>query len=366
MEITAAVVNEAGGTFDVTDHLVLDDPRADEVVVKLVATGVCRTDIHISQAGNVPAVLGHEGAGTVVEVGAGVTAVAVGDRVIMSYASCGSCSRCRTGDQAYCVQMFQLNFSGSRADGSKTIHTVDGAAISGNFFGQSSFATYALARERDVVRVPDDVDDKLFRILGPLGCGVQTGAGAVLNTFKPVPGSSIVIAGAGAVGLSAVMGAVVAHARTIIAIDVVPERLDLALELGATHTINGADSDVVEQVRSLTGGGAAYAFDTSGHAKVIRDLVDSTRPGGTVGLVAAGVPGAEIALDHMGMINGPVIRGILQGDSIPQIFLPELIALHQAGGFPFDKLITTYAFADIQQAIKDSETGAAVKAVLTF
>ncbi|MGV9914709.1 NAD(P)-dependent alcohol dehydrogenase [Streptomyces tendae] len=366
VEISAAVVRENRGPFTVEHGLILDEPRPDEVLVRMVGVGVCHSDIYENQVGPTPAVHGHEGAGVVVRVGSAVTRFTEGDRVLMSFASCGSCRNCLEGRPAYCEKFMTLNLSGARADGSRPIKDATGLPVFSNFFGQSSFADHALAAERNLVKVPDSVPDDLFRILGPLGCGIQTGAGAVLNTFNPNAGSTILVAGAGGVGLSAVLGAQVASATKIVALDVVPSRLELATELGATHTVDGKDPDVVARLREIAPGGFDYALETTGNAQVLRTLVETTRVGGQVGLIGAGKPGSEVTLKHSSLLSGPILRGIFEGDSVPQEFIPRLIDLYQAGRFPFDKLVTTYPFEQIQRAVDDSEAGTTVKAVLTF
>ena len=366
VEINAAVVSEAGGPFELTERLSLDDPRADEIQVRVIGAGVCHTDVAFSQRISSPQVFGHEGAGIVERVGEGVTKFSPGDRVLMSYMSCGSCRRCLRGEIAYCEQMMALNFSGRRADGTTTIHTSSGEEVGGSFFGQSSFATHALAYERNLVHVPDEVSDETFRILAPLGCAVQTGAGAVLQTLRPPVATSILVGGAGGVGLSAVLGAVVSHAREVIVVDVVDERLALAKDLGATLTINGKDEDVAERVRGLIPRGVDFSVDTTGNMAVIRALVESTAAGGTVGLVGGSRPGSELTLAHGGLINGPTIRGIVEGGAVPQDFIPRLVHLHLQGKFPFDRFVETYEFGQIQQAVDDSVHGIAVKPVLIF
>ncbi len=238
MQITAAVVEDADAPFVLGD-IEIAEPREGEVLVRIVAVGVCHTDL-VARSGGYPTpfpcVLGHEGSGVVHSVGPGVTKVSPGDHVVLTFNSCGSCTNCRRGAEAYCVQLPVLNALGRRADGT-TAYLRDEQPISGHFFSQSSFATFSLATERNVVKVPTDLP---LQLLGPLGCGIQTGAGTVLNSLAARPGESIVITGTGSVGLSAVMAARIAGCDPIIAIDLLPERLKLAAELGATHVIDGS------------------------------------------------------------------------------------------------------------------------------
>ena len=259
---TAAVARESGADLSI-EELELDDPRPHEIVVRVVGTGVCHTDIICRDQWfpvPLPLVLGHEGSGVVERVGADVTLVEPGDHVVMSLRSCGTCEFCRTSPPGYCSSHYDLNFSGRRPDGSATLHRGD-EEINGHFFCQSSFATHALVTEYNVVKVRDDVP---LELLGPLGCGIQTGAGSVINSLAVEPGKTIVVFGTGAVGLSSVMAAVVSGCTRIIGIDVHDERLNLASELGATDVINGADTDAVEAIMELTAGrGVDYTLETT-------------------------------------------------------------------------------------------------------
>jgi aryl-alcohol dehydrogenase len=361
----AAVIRGVDADFSFED-VVLDDIAPTEVLVKIVATGLCHTDLAVVH-GHIPTplpiVLGHEGAGIVEQVGDGVTDLSVGDHVAASFASCGHCANCLGGRSAYCLNFMPLNFGGTREDGSTTIETADGRTVNGSFFGQSSFATHAIVSARNLVKVPASVP---LEIVGPLGCGIQTGAGTVLNSLDVHAGSSIVVSGTGAVGLSAIMAAKVAGATTIIAVDVLPERLAFAEKLGATHVVNGSTDDVVETIMSITDGlGADVAVDTTAVPAVVENVVAATRFGASIALVGVGKPDAVIPL---GLISGSgkTLVGAIEGDSVPQVFIPQMLALFEAGQFPFDAMITTYAFDDIDRAIADTQSGAAVKAVLTM
>ena len=255
-----------------------------------------------------------------------------------------------------------LNFGGVREDGTTTLNAADGSPVHGSFFGQSSFATHAIASAKNVVKLPEGTP---LELAGPLGCGIQTGAGTVLNSLDVPAGASIVVAGTGAVGLSAIMGAKVAGATTIIAVDVIPERLEFAQRLGATHLINGKEEDTTARILEITGSGASYAVDTTGVAPVIEQLIQATAFGARIALVGAPKPGSRIDLGLVSA-SGKTLVGAIEGDAIPQNFIPELVALHQAGRFPFDELITTYPFEQMEQAIADTQSGATVKAVLVM
>jgi aryl-alcohol dehydrogenase len=303
-------------------------------------------------------VFGHEGGGVVEAVGPSAT-VAIGQRVVLTFNSCGGCTQCAAGRPAYCEQSTNLNMRGDRGDGTGAL-SVAGSPIIGGFFGQSSFATYALARQRNTIPIGDQID---AAVAAPLGCSVQTGVGAVLNALRPIVGDSIAIFGAGAVGLSAVMGARIAGCRKIIAVDPVPERRSLATDLGATETLDPTDSDVVEAVAELTGGGLSHALDTTAIPAVLTDAVKSLRSCGQLGIVGLGAPVAELPVGLI-MGKGLSIRGIVEGDSVPRTFIPELVDLYLRGDLPLEKLITPYAFGDFDSAWQAARSGSVVKPVL--
>ena len=364
MDIHAAVTESKGAPFEIK-RLELGDLQADEVLVRVVASGICHTDLIIRDQWYpvpLPAVLGHEGAGVVEAVGPGVTKVRVGDHVAMSYGSCGSCTNCQAGEPWVCHDFFARNFGASRPDGSTALAS-DGRAIHSHFFGQSSFATFSVATERNVVRLDPEVP---LEIVAPFGCGIQTGAGAVLRVFRPEAGTSIAVFGTGTVGLSAIMAARVAGCTTIIGVDVRPSRLELALELGATDVVDAGSADPVESVRAATGGvGADFSIDATGIPSVLQQAVYCTGPGGVCGLIGAPPFGTEVSLDvNLMLAMGRTLRGIVEGQSIPDVFLPRLIELWRQGRFPVDRLMTYYSFDDIDRAARDAEEGVVVKPVL--
>src|ERR1700744_3977264 len=270
MQIKAAVVRERSAPFAI-ETLELTEPRPDELIVRVVASGMCQTDLHGRDgyyASPYPGVYGHEGAGVVHAIGSAVRALAPGDHVVMSFPWCGACDNCQQGLHSYCVHAFPLKMKGTRADGS-TLMSKNGAPVYSAFFQQSSFGTFALTQERYAVKV---LKDAPLELLGPLACSGQTGAGAVLNVIKPKRGDSLAVFGVGAVGLSALMAAKIVGCDPIVAVDVHAHRLALARELGATHTINhkGRD-DVVDEIRKLTGGGARYTVEASAEPKILRE-----------------------------------------------------------------------------------------------
>ena len=362
MEIDAAVIFEQSGKFSL-ETLEISEPLDDEVLVKIVSSGICHTDLaardqHIPVP--LPSVFGHEGAGVVEKVGNRVTKVQPGDHVALSWGCCGACSSCRSGNDPYCKNFLSINFGGTRPDGSTTLRLGD-QPVHGNFFGQSAFANYALAAEGNVVKVPQDVP---LELLGPLGCGVQTGAGAVINTFKAKPGSSIAIFGMGTVGISALLGALVSGCTTAIAVDIHPERLAVAKELGATHTINSTETDPVEAILELTDGGPNFSLECVGNPAVFRQAVDVLPLLGVCGLLGVVPPGTEVSLNMDLIMNGRTVRGIIEGDAIPDLFIPKLIELYRQGRFPFDKIMKFYPFKEINKAVEDMEQGRVIKPVL--
>ncbi|HJP73281.1 MAG TPA: NAD(P)-dependent alcohol dehydrogenase [Pseudonocardiaceae bacterium] len=367
MKITAAVVEATDKPFELRE-LQLDDPRSDELLVRIVACGMCHTDLS-ARNGSTPfplaAVLGHEGAGVVERVGSQVADFVPGDRVLLSFTSCGQCAACRFGRPVYCRYWVPLNLlGGSRLDGSPTITRATGD-VHGHFFGQSSFATHALAHARAAVKVPDDVD---LDELAPLGCSVQTGAGAVLNVAKPEPGSTMVVFGAGGVGMAALMTATLTPAAHIVAVDVNPDRLGLARVLGATHIVNAANTDPVEAILDLTHGvGADCAVETSGRPAVLQQAIAALAAAGTCVVVGAPPLGTTIPVDVTNLLGrGLRLLGTNQGDSNPQQFLPRLIDLHRQGLLPFDRLVTRFPFDRINDAADQAREGAAIKPVLVM
>lgn len=367
MKITAAVLHAPDEPFRI-EHLELAEPGPGEVAVDLVATGMCHTDLSMRESHRptpYPVVLGHEGAGVVSGLGPGVTGLVVGQPVVLSCASCGSCRFCRSGEPTYCEDMWALNFNCRRPDGTTSLTSADGGEqVGSHFFGQSSFATRTVATASSVVPVPESAS---LEILGPLGCGVQTGAGAVLNQFRPRPGQSFAVFGCGAVGLSAVLAAVVAGCDPIIGVDLHPGRRALAEDLGATKTIDGADHDLVGEILEATEGrGVDYSFDAAGAVSTFEAAVGSLAHRGTAGFVAAGPAESTATVSPRHLISGRTVTGILEGSSVPQLFIPELIELHRQGRFPFDRLIQTFRLDQINEAEQASHAGDVIKPVLVM
>lgn len=366
---TAAVVTERGGRFELAE-VQLAALRPDEVQVRLVATGMCHTDLSVVAGVTpfpLPGVLGHEGVGVVTAVGAAVTRTRPGDRVLLTFTSCGRCPNCRDGHPAYCDGHLPLNLlGGRRVDGSATVRR-DGVELNAHFFGQSSFSREVLADERGVVVLPADLAEDELPVLAPLGCGVQTGAGAVLNVLRPRPGSTLVVAGAGAVGLSAVMAARMTAVSRIVVVDRVASRLAVALELGATDVVDTREHDLRDGVLAATSGrGPDHVVETTGVVPVLDALIDVLAVGGCCAVVGAPGAGSRGGFDVPRLLPGRTIRGVTLGDSEPETFLPFLVDAHRRGALPLEKIQRRYRFEDINQAAQDAAAGITIKPVLVF
>src|SRR5256714_11003577 len=319
MKIQAAVLRSGDQPYSL-ERLELAGPGAGEILVRIAGTVMCHTDMvprapEFAALAPLPLVTGHEGAGVVEAIGPGVSGIAVGDYVALSFDSCGMCTACRSGHPAYCETFLPRNLSGRHLDGSSPATDEAGKPVGARWFGQSSFATHALATPRNAVVVDRSLP---LELLGPLGCGIQTGAGSVLLALGVGAGASIAIFGAGAVGLSGVMAARVAGATTIVAVDLHESRRELARELGASHGVDGRASDVAQQILSLTGG-VDYAFDTTGIPSGITAPVSALRPPGGFGLV--GVGGADLVLPPLPLEAGRSLVGVIEGDAVPQRFI---------------------------------------------
>ena len=352
---TAAVLREQGGAFAL-EEVEVDAPRAGEVLVRIAGVGICHTDLAAADGAlglPLPIVLGHEGAGTVEAVGPGVTAVAPGDGVVLTYDHCGVCPRCAAGHPAYCERFAVLNASGARADGSTTLSGADGP-VHGSFCGQSSFAALALAGERNAVPVSSDAP---LELLGPLGCSVQTGAGAVLEVLGARPGQSVAVVGLGAVGLSAVMAAGVAGCDPIVAIDPDARRRELAEELGATHALDATQ-------RPHTG--VDLSVDAVGSQEALTAALRALAAPGHCATVGWRGPRNPLTVDQGHLLQGRSLTGVIEGDTVPGRFIPRLLELHAAGRFPFERLVQAFPFDRIGEAVDAARAGRVVKPVLVF
>lgn len=343
------------------------EPGRGEVLVRLVASGLCHTDLGVIAGGvpfPTPGIIGHEGAGVVERVGPGVGSVAPGDKVLLSFTSCGDCGGCESGHPAYCETWVPRNLMGMLRAGDSGTVTRGGEPVAAHFFGQSSFGTWAIADERSIVKVATDAD---LTVLAPLGCGILTGFGSMWNVLDPGPEHVVAVYGTGAVGLSAVIAAALRTPARLIAIDLVDERLELARELGATDTINAGTEDVATRLSQITGGrGVDLSFDTTGSPRVARGALDAAATRGTVLVCGAPPPGTEIPVDIQAILTGKVLRGVTMGDTLPQELIPRLVELHAAGKLPLEKLEQRYTLDEISRAADDMHHGRTVKPVIVY
>lgn len=366
MKITALVVEAQNAPFRVQE-IELNEPGRGEVLIRIAASGVCHTDA-ITRAGDMmmpfPCVLGHEGSGTVEKIGPGVSTLAPGDKVIIGWPSCGECRNCLDGHPRYCLRTGDALVSGRRFKGElkgTSAYTRDGKEIYGHFFGQSSFATHSVVSADALVKVPNDVP---LELLGPLACGLATGAGAVLNEARPKLGDSILIVGVGAVGLAAIMAARNSGVTKIIAADVHNNRLDMARDFGATHTINSKANNIVEEVAKITGSTVDFAFDCTGVISVIETIAQTVGMLGTLVLIGGAPAGASFSLDHLATLWGKRVIGVLGGGGRSGQLIPALVELYQQGRFPFDRLVKYYELDQIEKALEDSKSGKVIKPIL--
>lgn len=361
---TAAVMRAINAPFTI-EELSLDSPREGEVLVRVVAVGMCHTDVVVRdmppEMFGGPMVFGHEGAGVVESVGLGVTRFQPGDHVVMSFRSCESCKSCRDLHPAYCSSIMALNAMGRREDGSSAFKDAAGAEVISHFFGQSSFSNRVVADARSLVKVNPAHD---LSVLAPLGCGIQTGAGAVFNFFDVQPGESIAIIGAGAVGLSALMAAKVAQAGHIVAVDRHQSRLDLAQKFGATAAFSASPEALTGMLLEACPAGFDYVLDTTGIAGILRAGFNALNYWGTLGI--CGVGAGEVSFDMAALQSGRSIRTVFLGDSNPETFIPYLADLNAKGEFPYHELIRQFPFSQINEAEKASKSGEVVKPVLVF
>ncbi|WP_334185497.1 NAD(P)-dependent alcohol dehydrogenase [Novosphingobium sp.] len=365
LSITAAVVRENNGPF-ILEETRLASLRDDEILVRIVSAGVCHTDA-AARAGlmpiSLPAVLGHEGAGVVEQIGRAVTGCVPGDHVVLTFDSCGVCSECDDAHPASCRASVPLNFGGARQDGSHGLHSTMGP-LSDRFFGQSSFATYAIANDRNVIPVTKDAP---LHLLAPLGCGVQTGAGAVINSLRVQAGQSIAIFGVGTVGLAAVMAAKLAGAGRIMVIDKVDARLELARTLGATDCIKSETGDLATAILSRLPEGLNHAIDTTASPVIVEAALRALGPRGHCCMLGSPRPGSTLPIDLLAFLSGTKrLSAVIEGDSNPKLFIPYLVERFVEGSFPVDKLVRLYPFGEINAAFADAAAGATVKPILTM
>jgi NDMA-dependent alcohol dehydrogenase len=367
MKARAAVLFEVGRRFEVRT-VEVEPPRAGEVLVRMAAGGVCHSDLHVTTGqipARLPAILGHEGAGVVAEVGAGVTSVKPGDHVIALWrTSCGTCEYCSDGRPALCAEGTEIRATGRLGDGTSRF-SLDGKEIR-HFAGVSTFAEYTVVPERAllVVRAAPPLDRAALR-----GGAVITGVGAVVNCAKVPPGSTMAVFGTGGVGLNVVQGGALSGAEKIIAVDVLPAKLEYARRFGATHGVDASAGNPVEQVRAITGGrGVDYAFEVIGNPRTIREAYDCLAKRGTAVVVGVSPPTAEVAIPAASMVfEERTLTGSIYGSSRPRIDLLRLIDLYRAGRLKVDELLTrTWKLEEINEAYAALERGEVARSVLTF
>lgn len=359
----AAVMYEVGKPLVVED-VTLDEPQANEVLVKIMATGVCHSDLHFMK-GDMPAptpvVPGHEGAGIVEKVGHGVTTLQPGDHVVMMVSfSCGKCRFCAGGQPTQCVENLPIMSMATLPGGHTRLHKGDQPLQ--HLFGLASFAEYAVVHERSCVKIRDDAP---FEVACLLGCGVSTGLGAAIYTTGLHPGESIVVFGCGGVGLSAIMGARLAGAGTIIAVDTVSKKLKLAKKLGADVTINAKRVEPIGKIMEVTGGGADYALECIGNVDVMAQAFASIRFGGKFIIVGMAPLGAMVSAAPFEFLLGKTMTGTVQGDITPSVDIPRFVDLYMNGKLPVDKLIShIYSLDQINDAFDALKRGEAIRSVV--
>lgn len=363
MKISAAVVNKKGDPFAIKDNIELHKVGPTDLQIHMVASGICHSDEAIRKGDasvGYPAILGHEGSGIVEKIGTEVKGFNIGDHVVLSFYADGTCDNCLKGIPTQCRNYADYNLSGVRADGDYQFQ--EKKSNISNMFNQSSFTTTTVVDQRNAVKVDKDLD---LRKLGPLGCGYVTGSGTVFNTLQPKPGDTIAVFGTGAVGLASMMAGKISGCTKVIAVDIVPERLNLATDLGATHVINSNEVDPVSKIKDLTNGyGVDWTVDTTGIPAVIKNSVSSLAQGGTCAAIAVTSHLIELSTWNDLCVDDKKIVGVNMGDSIPQIDIPRLIEFYKQGQFNFDKTEKFYAFSDINKANHDSVCGETIKPVL--
>ncbi|KAH8892174.1 NAD(P)-binding protein [Thozetella sp. PMI_491] len=371
IETEGLVVEEPGSGFKLLP-VSLHDMKQDEILVEMKYSGICHTDIHGSKGGysalSYPAILGHEGAGVIRAVGPDVKArsLRVGQSVILSFNHCGQCRNCSSHHPACCTNFEALNITGRRlADQTTPARLSDGREVISQFFGQSSFLRHSVVSQHSVTACP--YPDSLATYAA-LGCGFQTGAGTVLNALKPSKDDSLLIFGAGTVGLASIMAAKYLGLHQIIAVDIVDEKLAFARDLGATDTINSKNvPDIAAEIRRISGGGARFALECTGVSAVIESLLDCVCCGGTAVVVGSPRPDFILKVDPEKLLHeNKTLRGICQGDSVAKKFIPEMMELHRSGHFPLERLCNFYDVKDYEKAILDVSEGKVIKPILRW
>ena len=347
----------------------VDEPRAGEVLVRIAASGICGSDLHVVHGRSVidafPMVLGHEGAGVVEACGDGVTAVERGDHVVLAlYGPCGRCSACRTGRFVLCDGAARVSaISGRMADGSTRVRLDDGSTLY-PMVGVGSLAELAVLRADQVVRIDPTIPLDLICLAG---CGVTTGLGAVFNVADVRPGESVAVVGCGGVGLNVVQGARIAGATTIIAVDTNPKKLELAGELGATHLVDPSGSGVYDAVRSVLPGGVDAAFEVVGVPQLVADAFLATRPGGRCVMVGSPPAGEPIPIDGRALFSERRLLGTTGGSNVPARDIPRIAELYRDGRLDLDTLVSARRpLRDFAESITETERGDVARSVVVM
>ena len=353
----------------VVEDVELTGSGAGEVLVEIAAAGICHSDLSVldgSRPRVMPMVLGHEASGIVREVGTGVRDLQAGDHVVFSYVPvCGRCGPCAAGRASLCENGARANVAGTLLSGRKCFYNGAGAALH-HHLGVSAFSQFTVAAEESLVKIDRSLPLEKAALFG---CAVMTGVGAVVNTARVEAGAAVAIFGLGGVGLSAVLGAAAAGAYPIVAVDLLAEKLDLARKLGATHTLlAGAEVDLAKEIRQMTCGGAAYAFDSTGNAAVLMQAYHGTRRGGTT--VAIGLPHPSQTMNvpaAMLVAEERTIKGSYMGSCVPRRDVPRFVAMYQAGKLPVDLLHShTVRIEEINEAMDRLARGQAVRQIVRF
>ena len=352
----------------VIEELDLDPPGPEEVLVRIGAAGLCHSDLSVINGNRprpVPMVLGHEAAGTVVQVGSAIRDLAPGDRVVMTFQpTCSACLPCAEGRPALCIPGAEANGRGVLMSGDMRLH--DGGTDVHHHCGVSAYADHAVVSRHSVVRV--DAEDIPFAELALFGCAVQTGVGAVLNTCRVQPGQSVAIVGLGGVGLAALLGAVAAGATEIVAVDLSDDKLALAQELGATRIYNAAKDGLSDRIRADTGGGVDHAVELAGAAPAFELAYRITRRGGQTVTAGLPAPTAEFRLPAVNVVaDERTVKGSYMGSCVPQRDIPRFIRMYRAGQLPVDRLLTrTLRLDEINEGFDLLDRGEAIRQVVVF
>ncbi|UOE75813.1 Zn-dependent alcohol dehydrogenase [Parageobacillus thermoglucosidasius] len=350
------------------ENVDLEEPRKGEVRVKMKAAGICHSDLHVINAHlplPVPIILGHEGAGVVDAVGEGVTSVKVGDHVVLNWVpSCGKCYYCQIGRPDMCDEAAKISAMGTMFDGT-TRFSIGGKAVY-QFPLTGTFSEYTVVPERAAIPIRNDVP---FELAALVGCSVITGVGAVTNTAKVEPGSTVAVIGAGGVGFNVIQGAALCGAKQIIAIDVLPEKLEMTKTFGATHTINASEEDVISAVLDLTGGhGVDYAFEVIGRPETMAEAYNITRKTGTAVIVGIAAPNESVTVNAFSLPSqSKTLTGSWLGQGNPPVDYPKLLDLYAEGKLKLEPLVSKiYTLDQINEGFEALKAGKNIRGVIRF